>query len=96
VNQKLANVIKGQEGILSPYGLNTSTQETFKLNYDKSKEKFLNASFYMKNREPKDEAGALRDSREGTKSADNTKIVKRLKPQTEESVQNIEMRKGRQ
>jgi hypothetical protein len=46
----------------------------------------MNASFYMKGRDPTD---PLKNSREGTKSADNTNLVKRIKPQTAESAQNI-------
>lgn len=88
--------MKGQESILSPYGLVTATQETFKINYDMKKEKFMNASFYMKNRESKEDGSSFKESREGTKSADTTKVVKRMKPQTAESIQNNEIKKGRQ
>lgn len=88
VNQKLANILKGQEALNSPYGLNATTQETFKLNYDKSREKFMNASFYMKGRDGNNDP--QKNSREGTKSADTTKLVKRIKPQTAESAQNMQ------
>jgi hypothetical protein len=50
------------------------------------KEKFMNASFYMKNRESKEDGSSFKESREGTKSADKTKVVKRMKPQTAESI----------
>jgi hypothetical protein len=46
----------------------------------------MNASFYMKGRDPNEPP---KNSREGTKSADTTKLVKRIKPQTAESAQNI-------
>ena len=46
----------------------------------------MNASFYMKGREGND---PQKNSREGTKSADTTNLVKRNKPQTAESAQNI-------
>ena len=48
----------------------------------------MNASFYMKGREGNNEP--QKNSREGTKSADNTKLVKRIKPQTAESAQNMQ------
>ena len=40
----------------------------------------MDASFYMKNRDSKDEGSSFKESREETKSADTKKLVKRIKP----------------
>jgi hypothetical protein len=66
------------------------------MNYDKSKEKFMNASFYMKKKESREEGTDIKDSRESTKSADISKLAHRIKPLTAESAQNVEIKKGRQ